>query len=188
MGLPVAALLREVPIATRAPLPQYLQEGFILAYSKTEAPRFHVLAGITASCLAAWTTWQYQLLLIVGVGAGCAAYYFYPFTESRVRLGANQYGLFIDGFGLIAWRAIGDIRLATYSVRTLEMEELQIQLSMPLNRALIADWRRLPIWRLLMRLPWTMSPDNTVRINLQPFAPPAEEVHRIMHRLWQYYR
>jgi hypothetical protein len=39
-----------------------------------------------------------------------------------------------------------------------------------------------------MRLPWTMSYDNIVRINLQPFAPPADEIARTVQRMWQYYR
>jgi hypothetical protein len=76
----------------------------------------------------------------------------------------------------------------TYSVRTLEMEELHIKLNQSVSRALLADWRRLPAWRLLMRLPWTMGYDNIVRINLQPFKPPADEVHRTIQRMWKYYR
>ncbi len=175
-------------MARRPGLPEYLLEGFILPYARSEAMRFHVLAAITAATFAAWLTWGYQLLSITAILAGCSAYYFFPFTENRVRLGANQYGLFIDGFGLIAWRAIGDICLVTYSVRTLEMEELHIKLNQPVNRALLADWRRLPIWRLLMRLPWTMGYDNIVRINLQPFAPPAEEISHTIQRMWRYYR
>ena len=105
-----------------------------------------------------------------------------------MRLGANQYGLFIDGFGLLGWRAISDITLVTYSVRTLEMEELHIKLKQPVSSALLADWRRLPIWRLLMRLPWTMGYDNIVRINLQPFALPADEICRTIQRMWRFYR
>ncbi len=65
-------------MAPRPALPSYLQEGFVLAYAQSEAPRFHVLAGITAASLAAWTTWPYQLLLITAVASGCAAYYFFP--------------------------------------------------------------------------------------------------------------
>src|SRR5208282_3559244 len=163
-------------MARRPGLPAYLQGGFILPYNSAEAARFHVLAAIAAATFAAWLTWGYQLLSITAILAGCSAYYFSHFTETRVRLGANQYGLFIDGFGLIAWRAISDISLVTYSVRTLDMEELHIKLRQPVSSALIADWRRLPIWRLLMRLAWTMGYDNIVRINLQPFAPPAEEI------------
>lgn len=175
-------------MARRSGLPAYLQEGFILPYNRAEAARFHVLAGITAAAFAAWLTWGYQLLSILAVLAGCSAYYFFPFTESRVRLGANQYGLFIDGFGLIAWRAIAEINFVTYSVRTLEMEELHIKLKQPVQSALLADWRRLPIWRLLMRLPWTMGYDNIVRINLQPFVSPAEQIHRTIERMWRFYR
>ncbi|MGO9172529.1 MAG: hypothetical protein ACLP7P_11265 [Rhodomicrobium sp.] len=175
-------------MARRPELPAYLQEGFILPYNRAEAARFHVLAAIAAATFAAWLTWGYQLLSITAILAGCSAYYFFPFTENRPRLGANQYGLFIDGFGLIAWRAISDISLVTYSVRTLEMEELHIKLKQPVNSALLADWRRLSVWRLLMRLPWSMGYDNIVRINLQPFAPSAEEIDRTIQRMWRYYR
>jgi hypothetical protein len=175
-------------MARRPGLPEYLQEGFILPYNKKEAARFNALAAITAASFAAWLTWGYQLLSITAILAGCSAYYFFPFTESRPRLGANQYGLFVDGFGLIGWRAIDDISLVTYSIRTLDMEELHIKLKQPVNSALLVDWRRLPIWRLLMRLPWTMGYDNIVRINLQPFASPPDVIIRTMQRMWRYYR
>ncbi|HZV20790.1 MAG TPA: hypothetical protein VE986_04515 [Hyphomicrobiales bacterium] len=175
-------------MARRLALPGYLREGFILPYNKAEAARFHVLGAITAASFAAWLTWGYQILAITAILAFCSAYYFFPFTENRPRLGGNQYGLFIDGLGLIAWRAIGEISLVTYSVRTLEMEELHIKLQQQLNSALLVDWRRLPRWRLLMRLPWRMGYDNIVRINLQPFAPPAEEIVRTLQRMWRFYR
>ena len=68
------------------------------------------------------------------------------------------------------------------------MEELHIKLKQPVQSALLADWRRLRIWRLLMRLPWTMGYDNIVRINLQPFAPPADQIHRTIFRMWKFYR
>ena len=184
----ISGVYRDTAMARRPGLPGYLQEGFILPYNRSDAARFHVLAAITAATFAAWLTWGYQLLSITAILAGCSAYYFFPFTESRPRLGANEYGLFIDGFGLVAWRAIGEVNLVTYSVRTLEMEELHVKLIQPVNGALLADWRRLPIWRLLMRLPWNMGCDNTVRINLQPFAPPAKEIHRRVFRMWRYYR
>lgn len=172
----------------RPGLPGYLQEGFILSYARPEAARFHALAAITAVTFAAWLTWGYSLLLITAILAGGSAYYFFPFTENRPRLGANQYGLFIDGFGLIAWRAIAEIGLVTYSVRTLEMEEMHVKLKQPAASALLADWRRLPRWRLLMRLPWRMGYDNIVRINLQPFDVPAEEISRTIQRMWRFYR
>jgi hypothetical protein len=176
-------------MARRPGLPDYLQEGFTLPYGRDEAPRFHVLAFIAAVSFAAWVTWGYKALLVLAVLSACPAYYFFPFTErNRIRLGANQYGLFIDGFGLIAWRAISEVELVTYWVRTLEMEELHIKLKTPVHSALLADWRRLPVWRLLMRLPWQMGHDHIVRINLQPFAPPAAEIHRTIFRMWKFFR
>lgn len=175
-------------MARRPDLPDYLQEGFILPYNKKEAARFHALAALTAIMLAAWLTWGYELLSIAAILFGCSAYYFFPFTEARPRLGANQYGLFVDGLGLIAWQAIDEISLVTYSIRTLDMEELHVKLRQPLGKALLADWRRLAIWRLLMRLPWTMGYDNIIRIDLQPFAPPPDEVVSTMQRMWRYYR
>jgi hypothetical protein len=65
---------------------------------------------------------------------------------------------------------------------------LQIRLKTSLDHALLADWRDLPIWRLLMKLPWTMSYDNVVRIELAPFASPPEDIHTQFYRLWRYYR
>jgi hypothetical protein len=172
----------------RQELPGYLQDGFILGYGRKEAARFHALAFIAAATSAAYVTYGYDLILAVALLSGCSAYYFFPFAESRPRLGANQYGLFIDGFGLIAWRAISDIQLIAYSMRTIETEELQIRLRTPVSSALLVDWRRLPLWRLLMRLPWTMTYDGLIRVNLQPFSPPADEVVRVIARLWRYYR
>jgi hypothetical protein len=39
-----------------------------------------------------------------------------------------------------------------------------------------------------MRLPWQMGYDNIVRINLQPFAPAAEEIAQTIQRMWKFYR
>ncbi len=172
----------------RPALPPYLQEGLVLSYAKREAARFHALAAITAVTFAASLTWPYEIFSVVALLSGCSAYYFFPLTEARVRLGASQYALFIDGFGLIDWRGIGDVSLATYSIRTLEVHELQIKLQHPLTSVLLTDWRRLPLWRLLMRLPWTMGYDNIVRVNLQPFGPPPLEVQTVISRMWRYYR
>jgi hypothetical protein len=170
-------------------LPSYLREGLVLPYGREQAARFHVLAAIAAITFAAWVTWPYQLLSITALLAGCSAYYFFPFTERRPRLGANRYGLFVDGLGLIAWSAIGEITLVTWPAtpRMPEIEELHIRLSRTESSALLVDWRRLPYWRLLMRLPWTRPGAGAVRINLQPFDSPAKEIHCTIHRLWLFH-
>ena len=77
---------------------------------------------------------------------------------------------------MIPWRAIKDIRLNTYAVRSIEVNELDIELSRRLPKALIADWRSLPYHRLLMKLPWSMTRNNVVRINLEPFAESPDEI------------
>jgi len=46
--------------------------------------------------------------------------------------------------------------------------ELQIALNAPLRGALVADWREQPTHRLLMRLPWRLSHDGLVGVNLEP--------------------
>src|SRR5262249_13949964 len=131
----------------------------------------------------------YQTPLVIGIITACTAYYFYPLIErKKPRIGGGQYGVFIDGFGLISWRAISDIQLVTYATRFSQEHELHFRLPVPLDRALLADWRGLPVWRLLMKLPWTMGYDNIVRIHLAPFAPPPEDIHRQFERLWRHYR
>jgi hypothetical protein len=59
---------------------------------------------------------------------------------------------------------------------------------MLLSNALVADWRKQPFHRSLMRLPWSMGASNVVRVNLEPFNQPPEEIERTLVRLWRYYR
>jgi hypothetical protein len=165
------------------------QEGFALCYNREEGARFHGLAAIAAMTSAAYVNDGYQLLLAAALFSGCAAYYYFPFTEQRrARLGGNQYGLFIDGLGLIDWKAIDSVKLGATAMRSGAPEELLIKLNAPLGSTLLVDWRRLAIWRLLMRLPWSMGRDNIVRVTLQPFAPEPQEIYADILRLWRYYR
>ncbi|MBI1383714.1 MAG: hypothetical protein GC150_02210 [Rhizobiales bacterium] len=163
--------------------------GFALAYAKGRASqRFYpfLAAGVLA---AAWCTARPDpIALTIAVALLAVAYYNFPLVERRPRLGAGEPGIFIDGFGIIAWRAIADIKLVTQAVRSLEIVELQIHLNRDLAHALVADWRRVAMWRLLMKLPWSMSSDNVVHIKLEPFAPPPAEVHRRFAWLWKRYR
>ena len=172
-----------------AQVPEFVERGYHLPYGRDAGDfRFNVMAILTVLACGMFLATGYDALLVVGAATGCVSYYFYPLKERKPRIGAGQYGIFIDGFGLISWRAIGDIQQVTFATRFSETDELQIRLKASLDQALLVDWRDLPIWRLLMKLPWTMSHDNVVRIALAPFAPPPEDIHRQFDRLWKYYR
>jgi len=169
-------------------VPEFVERGFHLAYGPEAGDfRFNVMVVLTVLAAVLYFASGYAALVVFGAATGCTAYYFYPLKEKKARIGGGQYGVFIDGFGLVSWRAISDVVLITYASRFDEIKELQFRLNQPLSKALLVDWRDLPIWRLLMKLPWTMSHENVVRIALAPFAPPPEDVHREFHRLWKYY-
>jgi len=139
-------------------------------------------------CTAAWITGAIYWLPLA-VAAVAFTYYNVPLLETgRPTIGANQYGIFIQAFGLIRWRAIERIDLAEIAERAMTVHELQIELNTPLSSALVADWRKQPIHRWLMRLPWRMSHNNVVRVNLEPFDQPPDVIHRTFRRMWRYYR
>lgn len=170
------------------PPQSYFRDGFSLPYSSEAGDlRFNVMAIIAVISLGLFAWFGYSALLVIGVAAGCTAYYFYPLLEKKPRIGANQYGVFIDGFGVIAWRAIGQISRATYVSRLEEYNELHFKLTQPLESALLTDWRHMPVWRLLMKLPWSMTYDNVVRIKLEPFAPQPDEIVRTFQRMQKFY-
>ena len=62
------------------------------------------------------------------------------------------------------------------------------RLVVKIGSALVVDWRKQPRWRLLMRLPWRMSHDKILRVNLEPFDQPPDAIHRTFLRMWRYYR
>jgi hypothetical protein len=173
-----------------AKVPDFVERNYNLAYGPDAGDfRFNVMAILTVIAGILFVATGYDALVVFGAATGCTAYYFYPLIDrKKPRIGGGQYGVFIDGFGLISWRAISDVQLITYATRFNEEHELQFRLRTSLDRALLADWRDMPIWRLLMKLPWTMSHENVVRIPLAPFAPPPEDIHRQFERLWRHYR
>lgn len=164
--------------------------GYTVRYGKEKGQfRVFILAGAGLLFSIAAFYQGSELLLALGVAALGAAYYFFPLIESeRSRLGANQYGIFIEGLGLIGWRSVESIDSVHIAVRTILTHELQIKLSQPLERALVADWRRMAFYRLLMRLPWTMNHNNTIRINLEPFDDSPDEIERTLKRMQRHYR
>lgn len=163
--------------------------GYKVCYDRESHFPVYVLGFVAAVLLAGSFATRLWALFGLGIAAASFAYYHYPLTETgRARLGANQYGIFIEGFGIIQWRAIDRLDLGVVAVRAMTLHELRIGLKQPLGRALIADWRKVPWWRMLMRLPWRMTGDNVVTVKLDPMDREPEEIHRTLQRMWRYYR
>lgn len=165
------------------------QTGFAIGYARDKGTfRVFVSFALFVVFACVWYFYSSELALGVAVFFVLTAYYFFPLVETdKVRLGAGEYGLFIEGFGVVPWRAIGEVRLSTYAVRTIQVNELLIQLSKPLPKALMADWRSLPFYRLLMKLPWSMGRDNVVRVNLEPFAGSPDKIVAALKRARRFY-
>jgi hypothetical protein len=163
--------------------------GFAIGYAPGKgAFRVYLCLALAALSFAAWMVRGGELTLILAVLFGLTAYYFYPLIETaKIRLGAGEHGIFIEGFGVIPWRSVHSIALSTYAVRSIEVNELTIKLARSLPNALIADWRSLPWHRLIMKLPWTMTRDNTVRINLEPFAGRPDDILAALQRTRRYF-
>jgi len=180
----------ERPTPGPEPSPEeVMSRGFALPYGPERGSfRFYFMAFVALMCFGLYFTAGGQLLLPAGLASASVAYYFYPLIEGRPRIGANQYGIFCDGLGLIPWREVNDILLRVFAVRTMVNKELHIQLKRDLDHALIADWRRQPLYRILMKLPWQLGPDNVIRIKLEPFAPEPEQIHAKLTSLREFYR
>ena len=164
--------------------------GYSVAYGREDIyfPVYITAALAAIFFTATWITGALYWLALAVTAAGFT-YYNIPLLETgRPTIGANQYGIFIQAFGLIRWRAIERIDLIQIAERAMTVHELQIALSMPLSGALVADWRKQPAYRLLMRLPWRMDHRGVVRINLEPFDRTPDEIHRTFLRMWRYYR
>jgi len=164
--------------------------GYTVAYGRDEAPFPVYVASTVAAILLTAAVFQGNPIYL-GLGAIAAgfAYYNWPLAEvGRPRIGANQYGIFIEGFGILAWRSIDKIDLVQIAIRAETRNELQISLRHPLSRALMADWRKVALVRRYMRLPWSMTYNNVIRITLDPFDKTPDEIHRTFERMWRYYR
>ena len=164
--------------------------GYTVAYRRTDIA-FPVIAMALAAAgfaVAAFATRQ-GYWLVGAVASGAAAYHNWPLLEKgRPTIGANQYGIFIQGLGLIRWRAVKRIDLVESPARSMMLHELDIELAAPLATALVADWRKRPLHRQLMRLPWSRAGAALIRINLDAFDKPAEDIHATLLRMWRYYR
>jgi hypothetical protein len=164
--------------------------GYSVAYGRDDTyfPLYITAALAAIFVTAAWIAGAAYWLL-PALAAAAFTYYNLPLLETgRPTVGANQYGIFLQAFGLIRWRAIERIELAEIAERAMTVHELQIVLNAPLSSALVVDWRKQPIHRRFMRLPWRMSHDNMVRVTLEPFDQPPDVIHRTFLRMWRFYR
>ena len=164
--------------------------GYTVGYGRGETAFPVYLTGFLAAALiAGWSAIGSLTMLALAAACLAFAYYNFPLTEAgRPCLGANQYGIFIEGFGLIRWRAIRSIELIAIAIRADTLNEVQIGLAQPLASALIADWRLVPWWRRGMRLVWRMGPDNVVRLKVDPLERSPDDIHRTLLRMWRFYR
>jgi hypothetical protein len=164
--------------------------GYSVAYGRDDVyfPVYITAALAAILVTAAGITGEIYWLPLAVAAAGFT-YYNIPLLETgRPTIGANQYGIFIQAFGLVRWRAIERIEFVEIAERAMIVHELQIVLNAPLGSALVADWRKQPVYRLLMRLPWRMDHNGAVRVNLEPFDQPPDAIHRTFLRMWRYYR
>lgn len=164
--------------------------GYIVAYDQDEIQfPVYVTIAIGLAFIAASFVVGTAILFALGLMTLGFAYYNYPLLETgRPRIGAGQYGIFVEGLGIIAWRAVGDIALVPTFSRGVQHSEMLITLDEPLERSLIADWRRRPVPRNLMRLPWSMAEDDVIKIPLDVMDHPANEIFVAFKRMMTFYR
>ena len=111
-------------------------DGYVVAYDREEIqfPVYVLAIGGAALIIAAFIK-ENVILLIIGFVIGCIAYYNYPLVETgRPRLAATRDGLFIEGLGLLLWRAIKRIDLVPVVVRAsliMSSRSVSISLSEP---------------------------------------------------------
>lgn len=164
-------------------------DGYTIAYDREELP-FPVYLMIVVGASLVGLAFARSSVILFAPGLVCLifAYYNAPLLErGRPRLGAGQYGMFVEGLGVIPWRAIESIELALTPLRGYEYRELRITLNRPVDAALMADWRKRPIWRVLMRLPWTMKA-RTIHIPANVFDREPVDIHATLLRMWRYFR
>ncbi len=164
--------------------------GYTVAYEREDiAFPIYAMTTIAAALVIAGIVQQLPILIGVALLPAAVAYYNLPLLETgRPRLGAGQYGLFIEGLGLLSWRAIAGIELVETHDRGVPTHELHIAVKQSISEALLADWRSRPLIRRFMRLPWSASNPALIRIPLDILDRPAGEIHDSLLRQWRYNR
>lgn len=164
--------------------------GYTVAYEQDEIQfPVYVLVFIGCAFGVAGFAVENAILVALALLALGFAYYNYPLLEyGRPRIGAGQYGIFVEGLGILAWKSVKQLDLTRVERRGVANHEMEIVLHEPLRRALIADWRKRPLHRFLMRLPWTLRGGDIVRIPLDILERPPDEIHHNFTRMLDFYR
>ncbi len=173
-----------------SPVSQDDMHGYTVAYEREELSFPVYVVGFVGAVLATIGV-AIDNIVLIGLSL-CAlgfAYYNFPLLETgKPRIGAGQYGIFAEGLGILAWRSIKAIELVPVDIRGSTSNELRITLEDPLDRALLVDWRKRPFYRFLMRLPWTIGSGNIIRIPLDVFDRPADEIMHSFSRMMSFFR
>ncbi|MCB1484759.1 MAG: hypothetical protein KDJ17_07690 [Hyphomicrobiaceae bacterium] len=164
--------------------------GYTVAYEQEEL-FFPVWSTGLIAFVLGWAALarDVPILWLVALIPAAGFYYNLPLLETgKPRLGAGQYGLFLEGLGLLQWRAIDAVDIVENEFRGTLYRDLEIALKVPVEAALILDWRdRSPV-RRFMRLPWSWKARGIIRIPLDVLDKPPREVHAAVVRMWRFYR
>lgn len=177
--------MESTPALNQAP-----PQGYTVTYEQEELQFPVYVVGFVGACFAvAGAALDNVFLIALALFAWGFAFYNFPLLEKgKPRIGAGQYGVFAEGLGIIAWHSIKQMDVIAAEVRGSMHNELLIKLQDPLDRALLADWRKRPFHRFLMRLPWKMAGKDVLRIPLDIFDHPAEEIRDNFMRMMVFYR
>jgi hypothetical protein len=164
-------------------------DGYTVAYDRDEIQfPVYVLVVVGTIMLASSIMHHNIFIFALGLAAAFFSFYNFPLLETgKPRLGAGQYGMFVEGLGVIPWRSIAKIDLEPVMLRGMLYHELHVTLARPLSSALVADWRHGRWHRTLMRVPWSQH-DNLIRIPLDVFDHEPQDIYRSFDRLWRYFR
>jgi hypothetical protein len=164
--------------------------GYTVAYEREEIQFPVYVVGLIGAVMATIGVAIDNIFLIaLSLFAFGFAYYNFPLLETgKPRIGAGQYGVFAEGLGIIAWKSIKQIEMVPVDIRGSTSHELRVTLEESLDRALIADWRKRPFYRYLMRLPWNAASNDVIRVPLDVFDKPPDEIVHSFTRMMGFFR
>lgn len=164
--------------------------GYTIGYDQEEIHfPIYAITALAAVLILAGILKGIPILSVVGLLPAAVTYYNLPLLESgRPRIGSGQYGLFIEGLGLVSWRSVDRIDTLESVERAGTSHDLIIGLKKPIPEALLADWRARPLLRRPMRLPWRLASKTEIRIPLDVLDKPAAEIQDTFVRMWRFNR